>query len=234
MKYAIGLFVASALSVCAALAQTTPPANAAPGAASPAAPTPAPVKRYNVYKENAKAQAALTARDYKTAIKIFTEVLGSNKLADNWVAPTYFMRGKAFRLSRQNDKALSDYDSALKKDPKFDIAWYEQALIYRQQDKFGLAIESQSKAIEVKPGNATYFYARCESRLFLNKLKEAEADCKKALELKRDYISALSTLGRVYEDSKQKSKAIETYRQVLAVEPGNRMAKDGLDFLNGN
>ena len=212
-----------------------PIAVAAPTAAA-AAPVPAdaPVKRYNVYKENAKGQAALAAKDFKTAIKIFTETLDSGKLADNWIAPTLFFRGKAYRLSRQSDKALVDYEAAVAKDAKLDIAWYEMALVYRNKDNYPKTVDSYSKAIDLKPGNHLYWYGRCEVRLFINKLKEAESDCKKALEIKSGYVPALSSLGRVYEDSKQKAKAIETYKQVLVLDPGNKDAKDGLNFLSGN
>lgn len=224
----VAAFVATAAH---ALAQPTPaPAPAAPAAATQPAPA-APVKRYNVYAENKKGQDALAKRDYKTAIRIFTENLDSGKLADNWVGPTLHLRGRAFRLSRQPDKALADYEAAVKKDPKLDNSWYEMALVHHQRENYSKAIDSYSKAIELKPENHLYWYGRCASRLFINKLKEAEADCKKSLSIKSDYVLALSTLGRVYEDGKQKQKAIDTYRQVLALDPGNKEAKNGIDFL---
>jgi tetratricopeptide (TPR) repeat protein len=218
-----------------AMAQATPPGGAAPAPAAAPAATPAPaapVRRYNVYAENKKGQDALAKRDYKTAIRIFTENLDSGKLADNWVAPTLHLRGRAFRLSRQPDKALADYEAAVKKDPKLDNSWYEMALVYHQRENYARAIDSYSKAIELKPANHLYWYGRCASRLFLNKLKDAETDCKKALEIKPDYVPALSSLGRVYEDGKQKQKALETYRRVLELDPGNKDAKNGIEFLN--
>lgn len=226
-------FAAAVLSP--AFAQPAPaPATAQPGAAAPAqpgAPAAAPVKRYNVYAENKKGQDALAKRDYKTAIRIFTETLDSGKLADSWIAPTLHLRGRAYRLSRQPDKAIADYEAAVKKDPKLDNSWYEMALVFHQRENYARAIDSYSKAIELKPQNHLYWYGRCASRLFINKLKEAEVDCKKALEIKPDYVLALSTLGRVYEDGKQKQKAIDTYRQVLTLDPNNKEAKNGIEFL---
>lgn len=206
----------------------------APAVTGPNGSAPAPVRRYNVYKENERAQKALAAKDYATAIKVFTEVLDSNKLADNWVAPTLFMRGKAFRLSRRNDQAMADYDEALKRDPKLDIAWYERGLILHLQEKYARAMESYSKAIALKPDNSTYYFARCESGLFINKLKDAEADCQKAISLKPGFVLAMATLGRVYEDGGKKARAIEIYRQVLSIDPNNRRARDGLEFLTKN
>lgn len=218
------------LATSIAWAQPTPPASA-PAAAPAAAPTAPPAPRYNPYRENVKGQEALNRRDYKTAIKIFTETLDSGKLADNWIAPTLHLRGRAFRLSRQPEKAIADYQAAVSKDPKLDSSWYELALIYRNRDSFDKAIDAYSKAIDIKPDNHFYWYGRCEARLFINKLKEAETDCQKALGLKSDYVPALSSLGRVYEDQKQKQKALETYRKVLALDPNNKDAKDGIDFL---
>jgi tetratricopeptide (TPR) repeat protein len=223
----------AAVFAASAIAQPAPapaqPAPAAPGATAPTAA--APVKRYNVYAENKKGQDALAKRDYKTAIRIFTENLDSGKLADNWIAPTLHLRGRAFRLSRQPDKAIADYEAAVKKDPKLDNSWYEMALVYHQRENYNKAIESYSKAIELKPGNHLYWFGRCASRLFVNKLKDAETDCQRALAIKPDYVPALSSLGRVYEDGKQKQKALETYRKVLELDPGNRDAKNGIEFL---
>lgn len=234
MKF-LSLAALAAVTAASVAAQPTPPAAApapqpAPAAAPGAAP-PAPVKRYNVYAENKKGQDALAKRDYKTAIRIFTENLDSGKLADNWIGPTLHLRGRAYRLSRQPDKALADFEAAVKKDPKLDNSWYEMALVYHQRENYNKAIDAYSKAIELKPENHLYWYGRCSSRLFVNKLKEAEGDCLKALALKPGYVPALSSLGRVYEDGKQKQKALETYRKVLELDPGNKDAKSGIDFL---
>ena len=64
----------------------------------------------------AQAQAALNARDYKTAIIIFTEIIASGRLPKSWVAPTYYMRGKAYRSSRQYKLAVEDYNAAVAAD----------------------------------------------------------------------------------------------------------------------
>lgn len=234
-------FVTALLSASAATlafaqpspAPATPPNPAAPTAA-PSDTSAAPVKRYNVYAENKKGQDALAKRDYKTAIRIFTENLDSGKLADGWIAPTLHLRGRAYRLSRQPDKAIADYQAAVKKDPKLDNSWYEMALVYHQREDYSKAIDAYSKAIELKPANHLYWYGRCASRLFINNLKEAEGDCQKALAIRQDYVLALSTLGRVYEDGKQKQKAIDTYKRVLALDPNNKEAKNGIEFLTSS
>lgn len=239
MKGKVSILAAVAC-VCASAAMAQPgtaPASPAPPAATAPAPggaPAAPAKRYNVYAENKKGQDALAKRDFKTAIRIFTETLDSGKLADNWVGPTLHLRGRAYRLSRQPDKALVDFEAAVKKDPKLDNSWYEMALVYHQRENYNKAIDAYSKAIELKPENHFYWFGRCTSRLFVNKLKEAETDCKKALELKPGYVPALSSLGRVYEDSKQKQKALETYRKVLELDPNNKDAKNGIEFLNSS
>ena len=59
----------------------------------------------------------------------------------------------------------------------------------------------------------------------------ARDDCKKAVSLKPDYTDAWETLGRAYEDLGQVDKAEETYKKVLTLDPSNKEAKDGLDFI---
>ena len=95
----IGLLFAI-LATPAFAAGDAPPPAATPGAAQPSGDPPV---RYDWQGNHRKAQAALAARDYKTAIKLFTEILAYPRLPKTWLAPTYFFRGKAYRSSRQYD-----------------------------------------------------------------------------------------------------------------------------------
>lgn len=228
----IGLL--SALIVSAvAIAQPTPaPTTAPPGGAAPAPlPSGNPPVRYDWQGNHKKAQAALAARDYKTAIKLFTEILDSGRLPKTWLGPTLYFRGKAFRSSRQYDKAIADYIAATEADPKMDVAFYELGATYQALNQHAKAADAFGKAIALKSNNADYFYGRCVSYSWLGNIKSAINDCEAASRLRPGSAEMLGVLGRLYEDSGQKQRAIETYRKALAINPNQPEAIDGLKAL---
>lgn len=197
--------------------------------AAPAASGNPPV-RYDWQGNHKKAQAALNAKDYKTAITIFTEIIDSGRLPKTWVGPTYYFRGKAYRSSRQYDAAIGDYEKAVAADPKMDVAFYEMGATYQAKNNHRKAVDSFGQAIAIK-GNADYYYGRCVSYSWLGNFSAAINDCETASRMRPGSADLLGTLGRLYEDSGQKQRAIDTYRRALAINPNQAEARDGLSHL---
>jgi tetratricopeptide (TPR) repeat protein len=187
--------------------------------------------RYDWQTNHKKAQAALAAHDYKTAIILFTEILDSGRLPKTWVAPTYYFRGKAYRSSRQYNLAVADYLKAIDADPKMDVAYYELGATYQALDQHGKAIAAFGQAIALKSNNADYYYGRCVSNSYLSHFPDAISDCERATRLRPGSADMLGSLGRLYEDSGQKQRAIETYKMALAINPNQAEALDGLNHL---
>jgi tetratricopeptide (TPR) repeat protein len=205
--------LAAPAAFAAAPAPTTPPAPTAP-------PSNNPPVRYD-WKGN----------HYKTAIKLFTEILESGRLPKTWVAPTYYFRGKAYRSSRQFDLAIADYESAVKEDPKMDVAFYELGASYQGKNQHAKAVTAFGQAIAIKNNNADYYYGRCVSHSWLGSFAAAINDCEAASRLRPGSADLLGTLGRMYEDAGQKQRAIDTYKRALAINPNQAEARDGLKAL---
>jgi len=217
------------LAASAAMAQPTTP----PTAGAPPVSSGDPPKRYDWQGNHKKAQAALKARDYKTAIIIFTEILASGRLPKGeWTATTFYLRGKAYRESRQYKLATDDYLAAIAVNPKMDVAHYELGATYQAMDQHAKAAESFGKAIALKGNNADYYYARCVSYSWQSNFKSAISDCEAAVRLRPRDADMLGVLGRLYEDSGQKQRAIDTYKLALSINPNQPEARDGLAALN--
>jgi tetratricopeptide (TPR) repeat protein len=206
-----------------------PPAPAA--AAPPVTSSGNPPVRYDWQGNHKKAQAALAARDYKTAITLFTEILAYPRLPKTWLAPTHYFRGKAYRSARQYDKAVTDYVAATEADPKMDVAFYELGATYQALNQHQKATGAFGGAIAIKGNNADYYYGRCVSYSWLGNFKSAINDCEAATRLRPGSADLLGTLGRLYEDSGQKQRAIETYKMALAINPNQAEAVEGLKHL---
>ena len=61
----------------------------------------------------------------------------------------------------------------------------------------------------------------------------AEAPLRKAIDLEPEDVSAYIDMGRMYEARKDIPSAIEWYRRVLAIEPGNAEAAQALKRIRG-
>ncbi len=229
MKRLLIVLATVLVSASAAFAAAAP--AAAPAATPPAAPSNNPPVRYDWQGNYKKATEALNKRDFATAIKLFTEIMDSGRLPKTWLGPTHYFRGKAYRSSRQYDKAIADYEAAVAADPNMDGAYYEMALTYQSKDQHAKAADAFSKAIKIKAGNADYFYGRCVSYSWLSNFGAAIKDCETASRMRPGNADWIGTLGRLYEDSGQKKLAIETYRRALAINPNQAEAREGLKAL---
>jgi tetratricopeptide (TPR) repeat protein len=222
-------FVTVALSASAAMAAVPAP-TPTPGA-PPVQPDNAPPVRYDWQGNHKKATEALNKRDFPTAIKLFTEILDSGRLPKTWLAPTLYFRGKAYRSSRQYDKAIADYEAAVRADPKMDVAYFEMGMAFQSKDQHAKAASAFGQAIAIKGNNADYYYGRCVSYSWTGNFAAAISDCETASRLRPGNADWLGTLGRLYEDGGQKQRAIETYRRAIAINPNQAEARDGLKQL---
>ncbi|MBI1210204.1 MAG: tetratricopeptide repeat protein [Alphaproteobacteria bacterium] len=224
------LVVALALSLALVPAALAAESSTAAAPAAAQAPVTPPV-RFDWQGVHKKAQAALAQHDYKTAIQLFTDVIDSGRLPRTWVAPTFYLRGKAYRSAKKYDQAIADYQKATEADPKMDIAYYEMGAAYQELNQHAKAIDAFSKAIAIKSNNAGYFYARCVSESWISRFADATRDCHTASQMKPGDADMLATLGRLYEDQGRKADAIATYKAALAINPSQSEAKEGLAFL---
>ena len=64
--------------------------------------------------------------------------------------------------------------------------------------RFDEALRLNSRAVDLDPLNAGSWERRAETEFFMGQLNQAEADCKKALELSPDVWSGPIMLGRIY------------------------------------
>ncbi len=222
--------VAFALFSSTAMAQQATPS--APPEAAPAAPgVNAAGTRYDWQGNHKKAQAALAARDYKTAIQLFTEILNSGRLPKPWLATTLYLRGKAFRSSRQYREAVVDYEAAVQADPKLHPAFFELGATFHSQQLYAKAVAAFGQAIALKADQWNYYDGRCTSLASMSRWADAIRDCEAAVRLRPGNANLIAFLGRLYEENGQKQRAIEMYKLALSINPGQPDAKEGLAQL---
>jgi serine/threonine protein kinase/Tfp pilus assembly protein PilF len=130
-----------------------------------------------------RGQDAMKAKDYKTAVEAFTQVIQHRpKFAEG-----YFDRGFAYEMSGQPDKAIPDYSDAIRIAPRMVRAWANRGICevrLRQDDP---AFADFSHALELDPNYAGALNGRGGILMRRKDLKGALRDFNAAIKANPDF-----------------------------------------------
>jgi tetratricopeptide (TPR) repeat protein len=186
-------------------------------------------KRAEAQKLPHEASEALRNGNPDLAIELFTKAIDSRAFKDQpqTMGELYFGRGNAKRMKKDCVGAIADYDKAAETLNKGDLYFTRAAchLELKQDDK---ALADLDKAIELDPDAYLYRNARCIMRFNRKDFAGALPDCEKALTAKPDDKNALTAASQAAEQLGDRARAAELYRRLLALDPGNQTAVEGL------
>ncbi|MEY3399483.1 MAG: hypothetical protein RL220_2077 [Bacteroidota bacterium] len=112
-----------------------------------------------------------------------------------------FLQETGFRDVTRYRNAFRIYDEILKLDPNWAAAHFNKGFIYLEyMQQYDSASVEFTNAITLLPEYTSAWYNRGLSYESLGKDKQAEADYRKALELKPDYTEAARALSRVLKE----------------------------------
>jgi tetratricopeptide (TPR) repeat protein len=158
------------------------------------------------------------------AIADCTLAIQSGRFTGHALALKFGNRGVEWRLKGDYERAIYDYGEAIRLDPNYADAYYNRCVAYNRQQKYDLALDDCSKAIEIGPGentlNATgqeklsndrsksdYYAQRGVARHGRKEIDRAIADYSEALRLYPGNVIALNNRARAYEDKGEKARA---------------------------
>lgn len=131
----------------------------------------------------------------------------------------YNNRGLAFLNERSYDKALEDFDKAIKLYPNYTLAYINRGNVLRDKHMYYEALSDYNKAIKLEPNfHKTYFN---RGTLFLKNKKSDEALCdfNKAIDLNASYTEAYVNRGLLYMNEKKYDKALADYNKAIDLNP---------------
>src|SRR5215510_3073367 len=130
------------------------------------------------------------------------------------LAETFNNRGVGYRLKGDYDRALADYNQAIKLNAKFAAAYNNRGVAYDKNGEYDRAILDYDQAIKLKPSAEGYFNRgnaqlgkghydpafdnRCWARAVVGILKQALADCNQALRLMPNNAATLDSRGFIF------------------------------------
>jgi tetratricopeptide (TPR) repeat protein len=105
-----------------------------------------------VHDEHGNIQAG-TSPDL--AIGAYTAIIESGQETTKGLAATFLNRGRAYASKGNYDRAIQDFDQAIRLDPNNPVAFFSRGNVYARQGEYDHAIDDFDQAIRLDPNLST-------------------------------------------------------------------------------
>lgn len=147
------------------------------------------------------------------------------------LAIVHNIRGNAFSNDMNYDKAIADYDAAVRLDPGYANAYYNRGIAYASSGRPVQAIADYDAVLRLKPGFAPAYFGRGNAYDALARYDQAIGSFDAALRLSPGYTAAYANRGIVYAKRGDQARAIADFKRALILDPSDPVAKDNLARL---
>lgn len=146
----------------------------------------------------------------------------------------YFERGRIFHSKGMFDNAISNFDEAIKRDPKLAIAYLYRGLSYGSRGDMNRAIADYDKAIEINPKGTEAYFFKGLAYMDRNEPEKAILEHTKALEVNPKYLQAYLKRAFAYVMEGDNDRAIADANRAIKLEPKSAEAYyvRGIAFVN--
>jgi len=131
------------------------------------------------------------------------------------VLMAYNNRGTAYLHKGDYDKAISDFNQALRIDPDYEKTYYlydNRGTAYLRKGDYERAIADYHQALRINPNYAMAYHNRGTALLYRGDPEEAISDFNKALEINPGYAETYFNKALACEKIGNPQEAIESYR----------------------
>jgi tetratricopeptide (TPR) repeat protein len=153
-----------------------------------------------------------------------TRVIDAGRYTGINLAPVFYNRGHAWRDKGDLDRAIADYDQAIKLDPGHFAAYYNRGHAWRAKGDLDRAITDYSQAIRLDPKSAGAYNNRGNSWQDKGDLDHALADYDGAIRLDPYLAGAYNNRGNTRRAKGDFDRAIADYNQAIRLDPAFAMA----------
>ena len=151
--------------------------------------------------------------------------------------PTFYVAlGNAKLLEKRYTEAKEDFDKAISLKPDFLMAYARLAFLEEMKNNISGSIAVLEKGLNYGIQDPDYVFQL--GRYYFNRAQKgdytlAEAAFRKSIILQPNYSDAIFSLGLLYEKVGNTGAALEMYRKVLDLNPGNTDIKKKINGLSG-
>ena len=176
-----------------------------------------------------QAQECHDKKDWDGAIRYWNQVidLPEDQISEENRATALSNRGNAFVNKSEFDRAIRDFDHAIRINPDLADAFHNRGNAFAKKGELDRAIRDYDQSLKTKPDDEETLNNR--GRVFAEKgeLNYAIRDYNHALKLKPDYAEALNNRGLAFADKGELDRAFSDYNHVLKIKPDFAEALDG-------
>ncbi|HYB73596.1 MAG TPA: tetratricopeptide repeat protein [Candidatus Sulfotelmatobacter sp.] len=129
------------------------------------------------------ARKCLEEKNVDLAIHYCTRAIRSGQLSDQELASAFHGRGIAYGRTGDYDRAIQDFDQALRLNPNLADALNNRGVAYQFKGDYDRAIQDFDQALRLNPNHADAFTNRARVRFYQGKFREAVPDFAKAVGL---------------------------------------------------
>ena len=98
--------------------------------------------------------------NFERQIRACSAVIRSSRHTPENLARAFFNRGRAWSEKGQDDRAIQDFDQAIRLDPEYPEAFNSRGVAYAGKGQYQRAIEDYDQAIQLDPNYAIAIYNR--------------------------------------------------------------------------
>lgn len=165
------------------------------------------------------AECYIELREDQNAVDYFTECLSLKSLDRSDKSHVHLRRGDIYGRLGEIEKAVEEYDEAIKIDPNH-IHFFNRSLLNARLGNYQQALEDQEKYLDECPDLEGWDYVQ-RARIYqkLGDCENAKADCETALAFNEEQEAVHFTIAQIYMDCEEYQLAVEQYTEVINLIP---------------
>ena len=152
-------------------------------------------------------------------INYCTQAIESGQLSGRGLAFAFYKRANAYYEKGEYDRAIEDYDQAIRLNPKHPDAFSNRGVAYARKGDYDRAIENYNEAIRLNPKHPDAFSNRGVAYARKGDYDRAIENYNEAIRLNPKHAGALYGRGNAYRRKGDYDRAIENYDEAIQLSP---------------
>jgi tetratricopeptide (TPR) repeat protein len=158
------------------------------------------------------------------AINYCTQAIESGQLSGKGLAFAFYRRGNGYHEKGDYDRAILDYDQAVRLNPSHANAFSNRGVAYARKGDYDRAIQNYDEAIRLNPNHADAFSNRGVAYARKGDYDRAIQNYDEAIRLNPNHANAVYDRGNAYRRKGDYDLAIQNYDEVIRLNPNHANA----------
>jgi tetratricopeptide (TPR) repeat protein len=171
------------------------------------------------YDDAKKCATAVQRNDLDLAIDQCTAAIQSGDVSDQDLAAAFHNRGLAYYHKKDYDRAIEDYDQAIRLNPNNSDSFYRRGLTYFEKNDYDRAIQDLDQTLKLNPDSVAALQKRGWAYENKNDYDQAIRDYDRAIGLQSTYGPAFIRRAKAYEAKRQYEQALADYEAATQADP---------------